>query len=123
MPFTKVDHKFIHPELDYDSTPNFQPCIKVSVFFKKLDSIDYDTFFGHWQTVHADLAVATQAFRKHIVRYCQVSCCPVIFNCISCRDSKGFELLDSIHIDYITAPSNNRNETASSESRRECSRL
>ncbi|KAH8685063.1 EthD domain-containing protein [Ilyonectria robusta] len=71
MPFTKVDHKFTHPELNYDSTPNFQPCIKVSVFFRKLDSIDHDTFFGHWQTVHADLAVATQAFRKHIVRYSQ----------------------------------------------------
>jgi hypothetical protein len=72
MPWQKIDHQFTHPELDYNSDPNFQPCIKVSVFFRKIDSIDYDTFFGHWQTVHADLAVATLAFRNHIVRYAQV---------------------------------------------------
>ncbi|ORY69021.1 EthD domain-containing protein [Pseudomassariella vexata] len=71
MPWTKVEHEFKHPQLNYDSQPNYQPYIKVSVFFKKIDSIDYDTFFGHWRTVHADLAVATQAFRKNIVRYAQ----------------------------------------------------
>lgn len=72
MPWEKIDHQFASPQLDYNSEPNFQPCIKVSVFFKKIDSIDYDTFFGHWRTVHADLATATQAFKKHIVRYVQV---------------------------------------------------
>lgn len=45
----------------------------MSVFFKKLDSVSYDTFFEHWQTVHADLAVATQAFQANILRYAQVS--------------------------------------------------
>ncbi|KPM43011.1 hypothetical protein AK830_g3539 [Neonectria ditissima] len=83
MPFNKVEHEFTHPQLNYDSTPNFQSCIKVSVFFKKIDSIDYDTFFGHWQTVHADLAVATQAFRKHIVRYCQVRSQLILHNILS----------------------------------------
>lgn len=73
MTWTKIDHQFTHEQLNYDSKPNYQPCIKVSVFFKKIDSIDHDTFFGHWQTVHADLAVATAAFRDHIVRYAQVS--------------------------------------------------
>lgn len=72
MPWDKLDHDFTFPQLSYEATSNFQPCIKVSVFFKKLDSIDYDTFFGHWQTVHADLAVATQAFRAGIERYVQV---------------------------------------------------
>ncbi|KAI0863006.1 EthD domain-containing protein [Xylaria cubensis] len=71
MPWEKFEHEFTHPQLDYSSEPNFQPCVKVSIFFKKLDSVDYDTFFGHWQTVHADLVVATQAFRKNIVRYAQ----------------------------------------------------
>ncbi|KAI8954218.1 EthD domain-containing protein [Xylaria longipes] len=71
MPWEKIKHEFTHPQLDYSSEPNFQPCIKISIFFKKLDSVDYDTFFGHWQTVHADLAVASQAFRQNIVRYSQ----------------------------------------------------
>ncbi|KAJ3545001.1 hypothetical protein NM208_g2738 [Fusarium decemcellulare] len=66
MPWQKIDHQFAHSRLDYNSKHNFQPCIQVSVFFKKIDSIDYDTFFGHRQTVHADLAVAPEAFRNHI---------------------------------------------------------
>lgn len=70
---TRINHNFKHVELSYDEEPNFQPCIKVSVFFSKLDSISYDTFFEHWQTVHADLAVATQAFQANILRYVQVS--------------------------------------------------
>jgi hypothetical protein len=73
MPWKKVEHKFASPQLDYNSEPNYQTCIKVSVFFKKIDSIDYETFFGHWRTVHADLATATDAFKNHIVRYVQVS--------------------------------------------------
>lgn len=72
MPWQKIEHQFANAKLSYNSEPNFQPCIKVSVFFKKIDSIDYDTFFGHWRTVHADLAIATQAFKNHIVRYAQV---------------------------------------------------
>jgi hypothetical protein len=47
MSFTKIDHKFTHPQLDYNAEPNFQPCIKVSVFFRKIDSVSYETFFGH----------------------------------------------------------------------------
>ena len=72
MPWKQIEHDFTYSEVDYTSQPNYQPCIKVSVFFRKIDSIDFDTFFGHWRTVHADLAVATNAFRDHIVRYAQV---------------------------------------------------
>lgn len=72
MPWNKIEHNFNSPELDYSSVGNFQECIKVSVFFKKIDSIDHDTFFNHWRTVHADLATATNAFKDHIVRYAQV---------------------------------------------------
>lgn len=72
MSFTKIDHKFTYDRLNYDAEPNYQPCIKVSVFFKKLDSVSYETFFGHWRTVHADLAVAAQAFQDVIQRYVQV---------------------------------------------------
>ncbi|KAJ5747910.1 Dimeric alpha-beta barrel [Penicillium nucicola] len=65
------DYQFTHPELSYEAKPNFQTAIKVSVFFRKLEGISYDDFFAHWQTVHADLTVATQAFQDHILRYVQ----------------------------------------------------
>ncbi|KAJ5753599.1 Dimeric alpha-beta barrel [Penicillium nucicola] len=65
------DHQFTHSELNYDSEPNFHPAIKVSVFFKKKEGITHEQFYRHWQTVHADLAVATQAFQHNILRYAQ----------------------------------------------------
>lgn len=66
------DHHFTHPEFNYEADPNFQPAIKVSVFFRKKDGVSHEDFFKHWQTVHADLAVATQAFQQNILRYVQV---------------------------------------------------
>ncbi|KAL2826253.1 EthD domain-containing protein [Aspergillus cavernicola] len=71
MSIQKIDYEFIHPELNYEAEPNFQPAIKVSVYFKKREGITSETFFHHWQTVHADLAVATEAFQHHILRYAQ----------------------------------------------------
>ena len=68
----RINHQFNYPELSYDTEPNFQPCIKVSAFFKKLPSVSYETFFEHWQTVHADLVAATKAFQRNILRYVQV---------------------------------------------------
>ena len=68
----RINHRFNYPELSYDTEPNFQPCIKVSVFFKKLHSVSYEAFFEHWQTVHADLVAATKAFQRNILRYVQV---------------------------------------------------
>lgn len=72
MAWNKIDHDFTYKQLGYDVEPNFQPCLKVSVYFKKLDSVSYEQFFGHWSTVHADLASATQIFRDVIQRYNQV---------------------------------------------------
>lgn len=69
MAWDQIEHEFTHPQLSYDAKPNVQPYIKISVFFKKLDSIDYETFLGHWRTVHADMAAAVQIFRERIVRY------------------------------------------------------
>ncbi|KAJ5668471.1 uncharacterized protein N7477_007041 [Penicillium maclennaniae] len=68
---TQISHQVTYLELSYDKEPNFQPCIKVSVFFKKLESVSYETFFEHWKTVHADLAIATKAFQGNILRYLQ----------------------------------------------------
>lgn len=66
------EHVFVHPELQPDVTPNFQPCLRVSCFFNKKESITYEEFFAHWQTIHADLAVATKEFSEVILRYTQV---------------------------------------------------
>ncbi|KAL4876850.1 EthD domain-containing protein [Aspergillus karnatakaensis] len=87
-----VNHTFKHPELSYDATPNFQPAIKVSVFFKKQAHISPETFFRHWQTVHADLAVATQAFQNHILRYVQHHQTPEM--------KERAESLGENHLDY-----------------------
>ncbi|KAJ5698170.1 hypothetical protein N7462_000175 [Penicillium macrosclerotiorum] len=65
------NHKSKHPELAYDVEPNYQPSIKVSVYFRKRDGISSEQFHKHWETVHADLAAATQAFQNHILRYVQ----------------------------------------------------
>lgn len=78
MPHQKTKHEFANPELDYDSKPNFQPCLRVDVFFNKNEKIDYDTFYGHWQTVHADLAVAAKDFSDGVLRYTQVSIAIVV---------------------------------------------
>jgi hypothetical protein len=72
MAINRVDHQFKYSEFSYDAEPNFQPAIKVSVFFNKKEDISYETFFDHWRSVHADLAVATQAFQGRILRYVQV---------------------------------------------------
>ena len=72
MSITRINHNFKHKELSYDATPNFQPAIKISVFFRKLEGVTFETFFDHWRSVHADLAIATQAFQSHILRYAQV---------------------------------------------------
>ncbi|PLB50104.1 hypothetical protein P170DRAFT_424526 [Aspergillus steynii IBT 23096] len=65
-----TSHTFTYPELN-SPTPNIQPAIKISVFFHKLPDISPEKFFTHWQSIHADLAIATQAFQKHILRYVQ----------------------------------------------------
>jgi hypothetical protein len=81
MVWENTAHKLSSPQFDNNHEPNFQPCIKVSVFFNKIESIDYDTFFGHWQTVHANLATATEAFKENIVRYVQVSYTSICDKC------------------------------------------
>ncbi|RGP68534.1 hypothetical protein FSPOR_5272 [Fusarium sporotrichioides] len=53
---------------------------KYSTMSGVIDSIHYDTSFGHWQTVHTDLAVATHAFRDHIVRYAHLHQIPEMEN-------------------------------------------
>lgn len=64
MVWDKIEHDFTHPQLSCDAKPNVQPYIKISVFFRKLDSIDYEAFLGHWQTVHADMVAALQQISR-----------------------------------------------------------
>ncbi|PWY70266.1 hypothetical protein BO70DRAFT_432306 [Aspergillus heteromorphus CBS 117.55] len=66
-----TNHQFTFPALHPSSPANFQHAIKISIFFNKRDDISHDQFYHHWQTVHADLTVATRAFQSHIIRYTQ----------------------------------------------------
>jgi hypothetical protein len=72
MTWDQIDHKFNYEHLNYESQANWQPALKVGVYFRKKAGISFDTFFGHWRTVHADLACATEEFQEGILRYVQV---------------------------------------------------
>ncbi|RDW61577.1 hypothetical protein BP5796_11469 [Coleophoma crateriformis] len=74
MPHKPIPHTFTHPELSYDAKPNIQPCIKLSFFFNKLPEVSHEHFYRHWQTVHADLTVATKDFAIcNLKRYVQLA--------------------------------------------------
>ena len=73
MTLKKLDHLFKNPQLSYDSQPNTQPYIRLSFYFRKLPEVSDEQFHRHWETVHADLTVASKAFKDcHIGRYVQV---------------------------------------------------
>ena len=72
MTLKKIDHEFKNKSLSYDAEPNYQPCIKLSFWFNKLPEVSYEQFHRHWETVHADLTVATKDFDVcKIQRYVQ----------------------------------------------------
>ena len=72
MTLKKIDHEFQNKALNYDATPNYQPCIKLSFFFYKLPDVSYEQFHRHWETVHADLTIAAKDFAAFkIQRYVQ----------------------------------------------------
>lgn len=74
MTLKKINHNFTYSQLDYDATPNIQPCIKLSFWFNKLPNVSDEQFHRHWETVHADLTVAAKDFNVcKIQRYVQVS--------------------------------------------------
>lgn len=68
MTFNKIDHEFKNESLSYDATPNYQPCIKLSFWFNKLPDVSFEQFHRHWETVHADLTVATKDFNVCNIR-------------------------------------------------------
>jgi hypothetical protein len=73
MTLKKINHTFTHPQLSYDAQPKTQACIKLSFYFNKLPEVSFDQFYGHWSTVHADLAVAAKGFGLcKLQRYVQV---------------------------------------------------
>ena len=74
MTLKKIDHTFKHQQLSYDAKSNYQPYIRLSFFFSKLPNVSYEQFHRHWETVHADVTVASKAFKEcHVGRYVQVS--------------------------------------------------
>lgn len=62
MAYQKIDHDFKNDALSYDAKPNYQPCIKLSFWFNKLPEVSHEAFHSHWETVHADLTIATKDF-------------------------------------------------------------
>ncbi|KAF1978719.1 hypothetical protein BU23DRAFT_577006 [Bimuria novae-zelandiae CBS 107.79] len=66
MVHNKINHHFNNPPLEWDARDNYQPCIKLSFFFKKLPDVDDDHFQMHYNHVHADLIVAAKLF--HVVK-------------------------------------------------------
>lgn len=72
MTLKKIDHEFKNDSLSYDAKPNYQPYIRLSFWFSKLPEVSCEQFHRHWETVHADLTVATKDFRVNdIKRYVQ----------------------------------------------------
>ncbi|KAF2095597.1 hypothetical protein NA57DRAFT_79315 [Rhizodiscina lignyota] len=72
MTHKKIDHQFSNPQLSYDAKPNYQPYVKLTFFFKKLPNVSYEQFHRHWETVHADLTLASKEFNVvKIQRYTQ----------------------------------------------------
>lgn len=72
MTLKKVDHDFKNQSLSYEAKPNYQPYIRLSFWFKKLPEVSYEQFHRHWETVHADLTIATKDFLVcDIKRYVQ----------------------------------------------------
>ncbi|KAF2653503.1 hypothetical protein K491DRAFT_514932 [Lophiostoma macrostomum CBS 122681] len=88
----KVDHRFTYEELEWNHKENYQPCIKLSFFFKKLPNVDDDHFQMHYNHVHSDLTIASKGFNVYKVqRYVQLYQSPEMKEKIR---SLGMELLD-----------------------------
>ncbi|OQV03074.1 EthD domain-containing protein [Cladophialophora immunda] len=92
-PSFPIQHDFALKQLSPNSKPNYQPYVKLSFFFQKRPDISYEDFHRHWETVHADLAVASKAFALNIKRYTQFHALP------ECKEAgkalvEGMELLD-----------------------------
>ena len=72
MTLKKIDHEFKNQSLSYEASPNYRPCIRLSFWFNKLPEVSDEQFHRHWETVHADLTVATKDFNVcKIQRYVQ----------------------------------------------------
>jgi hypothetical protein len=74
MTLKKLEHQFAYEQLAYDASPNRQPSIKLSFFFKKLPDVSEEHFYRHWQSIHSDLTVGTKSFHANkLQRYVQVN--------------------------------------------------
>ncbi|OAG36111.1 hypothetical protein AYO21_09738 [Fonsecaea monophora] len=92
-PSFPIQHNFALKQLSPNSKPNYQPYVKLSFFFSKRPDISHEDFHRHWETVHADLAVASKAFALNIKRYTQFHALP------KCKEAaktliEGMELLE-----------------------------
>ncbi|KAI1614607.1 EthD domain-containing protein [Exophiala viscosa] len=92
-PSFPLQHDFVFDRLSPEAKPNHQPYVKLTFFFKKRADISYEDFHKHWETVHADLAVASEPFGLYIARYTQYHQTPQLKSAAeTCVE--GMELLD-----------------------------
>ncbi|CAK7240334.1 MAG: hypothetical protein STHCBS139747_001773 [Sporothrix thermara] len=68
----RINHKFAHDYLSYDSGVTLQPCVKASCYFRRKKDISFEHFDKHWGSVHADLTVSSEPFVQYnVLRYVQ----------------------------------------------------
>ncbi|KPM34266.1 hypothetical protein AK830_g12309 [Neonectria ditissima] len=68
----QISHKFTLEHFKYENDVHYQPCVKVSIYFKKKKGVSYEHFSKHWAQVHADLTVASKNFGLfRVQRYTQ----------------------------------------------------
>ncbi|KAH7377327.1 hypothetical protein BKA66DRAFT_572128 [Pyrenochaeta sp. MPI-SDFR-AT-0127] len=92
MVHNKIHHQFANPRFEWDVKENYQPCIKLCFFFRKLPSVSDVHFQMHYNHVHADLTVACEKFHAvKITRYTQTYQSPEMKERVK---SLGMEVLD-----------------------------
>jgi hypothetical protein len=50
-PSFPIKHEFVFDKLSPEAKANYQPYVKLTLFFKKRPDISDDDFHKHWQTV------------------------------------------------------------------------
>ena len=63
-----VQRNFGHSTLAYDTPPNKQTYVRISMFFNKKPGISYEYFLNHWRHVHADLVTSSKAYKENKIR-------------------------------------------------------
>ncbi|KAH7019821.1 EthD domain-containing protein [Ilyonectria destructans] len=58
----QIDHDFTFDDFKYEKEVHYQPCVRVSIYFKKKKGVSFEHFTQHWAHVHADMTLASKKF-------------------------------------------------------------